>query len=189
MVTLRVGGRVVVSGAGGVFPDGDAVPDGDLLGADEDVFDEQAQDALALGHGGGVRALVEAGEEAFEVVGEFEVDLAVGELGVQGVDLGAQAGLAAAQVRDAGAQLVDGDQLFLVGLDHAGDRGGGLGEGGLQPGALGGDRVAGAGVVQAAVDLGADQGRVGEQGGDVVPDDLVEVVGADGLFAQTRPPS
>ena len=48
MVTLRVGGWVVVSGAGGVFADGDAVPDGDLLGTDEDVFDEQAHDALAF---------------------------------------------------------------------------------------------------------------------------------------------
>ena len=32
-------------------------------------------------------------------------------------------------------------------------------------------------------DLGADQGRVGEQAGDVVPDDGVEVVGADRLAA------
>jgi hypothetical protein len=36
-----------------VFADGDAVPDGDLFGSDEDVFDEQAQDALAFGHVGG----------------------------------------------------------------------------------------------------------------------------------------
>ena len=47
--------------------------------------------------------------------------------------------------------------------------------------ALVGDGVVGAGVVEAPVDLGADQGRVGQQGGDVVPDDLVEVVGADRL--------
>src|SRR6266508_5410116 len=40
MVTLRVG-VVGVSLAGGAFPDGDPVPDGDLFGSDEDVFDEQ----------------------------------------------------------------------------------------------------------------------------------------------------
>ena len=39
-----------------------------------------------------------------------------------------------------------------------------------------GDRVGGAGLLQAPGDLGADQGRVGEQAGDMVPDDLVEVV-------------
>ena len=54
MVTLRVGGRGLVCAAGGVFADRDAVPDGDLLGSDEDVFDEQAQDALAFGYVGGV---------------------------------------------------------------------------------------------------------------------------------------
>jgi hypothetical protein len=33
--------------------------------------------------------------------------------------------------------------------------------------------------VEAVVDLGADQVRAGEQAGDVIPDDGVEVVGAD----------
>ena len=58
----------------------------------------------------------------------------------------------------------------------------GLGQGGC-PGACrcAGDGVGGAGGVEALVDLGADQLRVGEQPGDVVPDDRVEVVGADGL--------
>jgi broad specificity phosphatase PhoE len=171
IVTLRVGVGVVVSGGGGVFVDGDAVPDGDLLGSDEDVFDEQAQDALAFGDGGGVRSAVEVGEEAFEVVGELEVDLAVGELGVEGVDLGAQAGLAAAQVRHPVTQFVDGDELLLERLDHAGDCRGGFGEAGFQAFALVGDRVAGPGGVQPPVDLGADQARVGgaDPGGDGTP--------------------
>jgi hypothetical protein len=69
--------------------------------------------------------------------------------------------------------------LFLERLDHAGDRLGGLGEGVVQSLTLLGGRVAGAGLLEAPVDLGADDGRVGEQGTDVVPDDLVEVVGAD----------
>jgi len=54
--------------------------------------------------------------------------------------------------------------------------------------ALGGGRVGGADLGQALADLGADQGRVGEQAGDVVPDDLIDVAGADGLVAATRPP-
>ena len=63
----------------------------------------------------------------------------------------------------------------------AADRRAGLGEGLLELAALAGDRVGCAGPFQPLADLGADEGGVGEQGGDVVPDDLVGVVGADGL--------
>src|SRR6478752_4131903 len=123
---LRVGLRAVVGPAAGVVPHRDGVADGDLVRADEHVFDEQAQDALAFGDGrcGGLAA--QPGEEVFEVVGELEVDLPVGELAVQRVDLVVQAGLAGAQLGHAGAELVEGDQLLLVGADEPGDRRGGL---------------------------------------------------------------
>ena len=75
-----------------------------------------AQDALAVFDGGGGGVAAQLGEEAFEVAGELEVGVPVGGLGVEGVDLAAQARLAGAQVRHAGAQLVDGDQLLGVGL-------------------------------------------------------------------------
>src|SRR4051794_12398105 len=88
--------RVGVGAAGRVVADRDAVPDGDLVGADEDVLDEQPQHALAFGNGRGGGLDAQAGEEVLEVVGEFEVDLAVGELGVQSLQLLAQAGLAGA---------------------------------------------------------------------------------------------
>jgi hypothetical protein len=48
MVTLRVGAVGVLGVVGGGFPDGDAVSDGDFVGSDEDVFDEQSQHALAF---------------------------------------------------------------------------------------------------------------------------------------------
>ncbi len=89
---LRVGFGAVVGPAARVVPHRDAVADGDLVGADEDVFDEQPQDALAFGDGGCGGLAAEPGEEVFEVVGELEVGLAVGELAVEGVDLVAQAG-------------------------------------------------------------------------------------------------
>ena len=49
---------MVAAAAGRWFADGDAVADGDFLGADEDVLDDGAQDALALfgGGAGGVAA-------------------------------------------------------------------------------------------------------------------------------------
>ena len=178
---LRVGFGAVVGPAAHVVPHRDGVADGDLVGADENVFDEQAQDALAFGDGrcGGLAA--QPGEEVFEVVGELEVDLSVGELAVERVDLVAQAGLAGAQLGHAGPELVEGDQLLLVGADEPGDRRGGLGQSGIETLALGGGGVGGADLVEPLVDLVSDQGRVGEQGGDVVPDDGVEVVGAHRL--------
>ena len=99
MVTLRVGLGVVLDRAGVPGAGGDPVPDGDLLWADEDVFDQQPQDAASFGGGGGFGAGVQLGQEAFEVIGELEVGVAVGGLGVQGVELAAQVLLAGAQVR------------------------------------------------------------------------------------------
>jgi len=87
---------VFVAAAGGAFPDGDPVADGDLFGSDEDVFDEQPEHALTFGDARGVGLLLELVEEAFQVVGEGEVGLPVGELGVEGLYLGVQAGFAGA---------------------------------------------------------------------------------------------
>src|SRR5215207_4235243 len=129
MVALRVGlGLVVGEGGVGAVADRDAVPDGDLLGSDEDVLDQQPQHSLTLLDAGDLGRVAQLGEEALEVVGEFEVELTVGELGVEGVDLAAQAGFARPQVGHPAAQLVDGEQVFLERLDHVHDRLGGLGE-------------------------------------------------------------
>src|SRR5665811_2212876 len=178
---LRVVLRVFLGPVAGVAADGDGVANGDLVGADEDVFDEQPQDPLALGHASGGSLVAQPGQEVLEVVGELEVDLTVGELGVQGVELVAQAGLAGPQLGHAGAQLVQGDQLLLVGADEPLDRLAGLGQGGVEPFALRGGRVGGAVLGEPLGDLGSDQGGVGQQRGDVVPDEAVEVVGADRL--------
>src|SRR4029077_15266593 len=99
----------------------------------------------------------------------------------------AQVGFAGAQAGHAAAELVDGDQVLAEGLDHAGDGGAGLGESGLQPLPLTDGRVAVAGGVESFVDLGADELWVGQQPGDVVPHDLVEVVGSDRLVATDAP--
>src|SRR5664279_2434246 len=175
---LRVGVGAVLGAVVGVAAGGDGVPDGDLVGADEDVFDEQAQDALALGDGGGGGLVAQSGEEVFEVVGEFEVDLAVGQLLVEGLDLVVQAGFAGAQFGHALTQFVETDQLFLVGGDEPLDRLAGFGQPGVETLALCGGRVGAAVLLESFADLGADQCRVGEQRGDVVPDEGVEVVGA-----------
>src|SRR5439155_17781706 len=108
---------VTLAGARAAWPGGDAVPDGDLLRADEDVLDEQPQDALAVFDGGRGGVAAQLGEEAFQVTGEGEVGVPVGGLRVEGVDLAAQGGLAGAQVRYPGAQFVNRDQLLGERLD------------------------------------------------------------------------
>ena len=96
MVTLRIGSGVALPGAGAVRAGGDAVPDGDFLRADEDVFDEQPQHPLAVLDGGGSGVAAQLSEEAFQVAREGEVCILVGGLGVERVELAAQAGLAGA---------------------------------------------------------------------------------------------
>src|SRR6266704_3568940 len=175
------------SAGGASSPSWDAVPDGDLLGSDEDVLDQEPEDALAFGDAGDGGCAGQLGEEAFEVACELEAGVAVGGLDVDGADLAAQGRLPGAQVRHPGAELVDGDQLLGVGLDHGGDRAGSLGRLEFEAVPLAGDRVGGAGRVQPLADLGPDEGGVGEQAGDVVPHDGVEVVGADRLVAADPP--
>src|ERR1019366_6131411 len=116
----------VIGACGG----GDRVADGDrvVVSADQDFADDKSQDALlfvevelVLVEVGRVEAVGETAEEALEGVGEFEVGLGVVQLGVERVELGAECGLALAQAGHPGAQLVDREELFLVGLDQAGD--------------------------------------------------------------------
>jgi hypothetical protein len=63
------------------------------------------------------------GEECLQVVGEREVGVAVGDLSVEGVDLVTEIGFAGSYVGHAGAQLIDGYELFCVWFDHPGDCG------------------------------------------------------------------
>ena len=105
MVTLRIRLSVVSAGGGSALADGDAVADGDLLGADEDVFDQQPQDTLTVFHGGCRGTGAQLGEETFQVIRELEVGVPVGGLGVEGVDLATQVRLPGAQVRHPGPQL------------------------------------------------------------------------------------
>ena len=94
---------------------------------------------------------------AFEGVGELEVGLGVVQLGVEAVELGLQRGLALAQRGHPGAELVERDELFLVGLDQPLDRGAGAGEVALERFAAAGGGVLGPRRGEAAVDLGADE--------------------------------
>jgi hypothetical protein len=70
------------------------VADDDAVGSDEDFADDGAQHTLAVLDAGVVGAFAQPGEEAVEVLGEFEVGVVVDELGVERVDLSADGGFA-----------------------------------------------------------------------------------------------
>src|SRR5260370_37761878 len=116
MVTLRIGSGVTLAGSRAAWASGDAVPDGDLLRADEDVLDEQPQHLLAVFDGGGGGVAAPLGGEAFQVAGGPEIGGPVGGLGVDGVELAAQVRFPGAPVRPAGPRLVGGDQMPYGGL-------------------------------------------------------------------------
>ena len=159
----------------------DRVSDGDrvVVAADEHFADDEAQDSLLFFEVELVESVGEAAEEALEGVGEFEVGLGVVKLGVERVELGAECGLALAQRGHPGAQLVDRDQLFLVGLDQAGDGALSAGDVAFERFAASAGGVLGPQRLQPAVDLRAHQLGVFEQPSDRVPDESVELIGAD----------
>lgn len=110
---MNVGTALCVFGLrAGAFADGDAVADGDLVWSDQDVLEQQPQHALAFFDGGDLGFVAERGEESFEVGGEREEGVAVGELAVERIYLVTQVGFSGAEVGPAGTQFVDGDQVL-----------------------------------------------------------------------------
>jgi hypothetical protein len=75
------------------------VPGGDLLGSDQDVLDQQTQHTLTFFDEGYLGLVRQLGHKPLQAVGEREVGLAVGEPGLQSVQLVSQSGFAGSQVR------------------------------------------------------------------------------------------
>ena len=155
--------------------DGDIV----LLAADEDFAHDEAQDALLLVHGQLVEAVGEAGEEAFERLGELEVGLGVVQFGFEGAELRGERGLALAQLGHPLAQLLERDQLLLVGLDQARGAGAHARELAFESLAAAGGGVLAADGFESALDLGSHELGLFEQVPDLCPDEVVELVCAD----------
>ena len=160
---------------------GDRVADSDLVvvASDQDLADDEPQDALLFVKVELVETGVEAAEESVEGVGELEVGLGVVELCLERVELGAERGLSLAQRGHASAQLVDREELFLVGLDQAVDRALRAGDVALERIAAAAGGVLGPQGLEAAVDLRAHERGVFEQPADLVPHEPVELIGAD----------
>ncbi len=154
--------------------------DGDVVLADQDLADDEPDDLLALLDGQVLAVVGEAGAEAVERLGELEVGLGVVQLGVERVQLRLENGFALAQLRGAGAELVERDQLFLVAVEQASQRILRAGEIPLERVTARGGWVRGAECLEPAVDLGLDQCGVVEQSEHTGPDELVDLGQADG---------
>lgn len=153
--------------------------DRDVVVADQDLPDDEPDDLLALLDGQVLGVGGEPCAEAFECLGELEVGLGVVQLGVERVQLGLHGGLTLAQLRCAGAQFLERDQLLLVAVEQPAYCGLGAGEVALERGPTPGGRVRGAHRLKPAVDLGLDQCRVFEQPEHSAPDELVDLCEAD----------
>ena len=141
---------------------GDRVLDDDRFGSDLDFFDHQPEHALAIGHIERLGSIVELGQEAFEALGERDVRLGIYQLGVERGELVLDGHFAMAERRHTSPELVERNQLLLIRLDQPRDPGPEAGQ------FLGGDvtldvhGVARAEIGQATIDLGPDQGGIGE---------------------------
>src|SRR5215218_7865605 len=167
--------RSVAVGGGDRVADGDGV----VVVADEYFAHDEAQDALSFLEGQLVEPVGEAGEEAFERLGELEVGLGVVQLAFERFELGGERGLALAQCGHPRAQLLKRHKLLLVGLDQALFAGAHARELAVESLAPAGGGVLAADRLEAAVDLGFDELGLFEQARDLGPDELVELVGAD----------
>src|SRR5215216_17573 len=167
--------RSVAVGGGDRVADGDGV----VVAADEYFAHDEAQDALSFLEGQLVEPVGEAGEEAFERLGELEVGLGVVQLAFERFELGGERGLALAQRGHPRAQLLKRHKLLLVGLDQALFAGAHAREFAVESLAPPGGGVLAAHRLEPAVDLGFDELGLFEQARDLGPDELVELVGAD----------
>ena len=153
--------------------------DGVVVAADLHFAHDEPQDPLLAGGVELVQTVGEAAEEPVERVGELEVGLGVVQLGIEAVELGLQRCLAFAQRGHPAAEFLERDQLFLVGLDQAGDCLVGAGEVALERVTAAGGGVLGPHRGEAAVDLGAHECGVLQQPADLGPDERVELISAD----------
>jgi hypothetical protein len=155
------------------------VADGDVVFADQDLFDDQPDDLLALLDAEVLGVGSEPCAEAGERLGELEVGLGVVQLGVESVQLGLHGGLAFAHLGRAGAEFFERDQLLLVAVQQPAQRGLRAGEVALERVPTPGGWVRCPHHLKAAIDLGLDQSRVLEQPEHPGPDELVDLGEAD----------
>ena len=87
--------------------------------ADQDILDKQPDDPLALLNIHGLGALLQPGEKTCQGFGEFQPGFLFPRLADDGLPFSAGSLFLFSQLGHARAQLVDGDQVFLISLKQA----------------------------------------------------------------------
>jgi len=156
------------------------VTDGDVVVAEQDLVNDESDDLLALLDRESVCVVGEAGAERVERFGQLEIGLGVVQFGVEGVQLCAQRRLTSAELRHAGAEFLERDQLLLVAVDQSAQRILRTGEVALEAFAATGTGVLAAERLESPVDLDLDQLGILQQCEHLDPDRLVDFVDAYG---------
>ena len=128
--------------------------------ADQHLLDEEANDALALGDVQCFGRRAQPCQEVGQGLGEPEIGLAILGTIDGGLQLTVQSLLLTAELGRSVAQLVDGDQLLLIGVDQTPDTIADPDQAVSQFGLALLVGVGGTGRLQSPVDLGADESRV-----------------------------
>ena len=148
----------------------------DALRSDEHLSDKQPENPLTLRNRGAPGCLAQTGEEASEVLGELKIPLAIHGLGFERFELGLKGRGLLSELGRAAAQLVQGDQLLLIGLHEAVDGALRSSELALQLRLLHDNRAGSPQLLETALELCMDELGIGEQGRHVVPNHLIQVV-------------
>ena len=163
------------------------VPDDDRVGPDPNLFDHQPKHALTIGNLEGVGGIMQLAKKRFQALGQRHVRLGVEEVRLQGGKLGLDRGFSVAQERHACPELIERDQLFLVGFDQAGHPGPGASQVLGRDVALHVTDMIDAQLHQPTIDFGAHERGIAEQLDDVLPDEPLHRVLPDGTIGTAAP--
>jgi hypothetical protein len=157
----------------------DRVPDRDGVSVHQDVLDKEADDLLPIRDLQRLRRLVQPPKEVGQGFGEAQKRHPVSGLVEDGLQFRQHGLFASAQLRHPATQLVEGQEVLLIGREQALHALPGPRQLAFQSVLPPLRRFGGAGRVEAPVELGLDERRVLDQVDDLPPHDPVEQVLAD----------
>ena len=150
--------------------------DGDFVLGDQNLLHEESDDTLPFGDVQGFGTRAQPRQKAGQGLGEPEIGLPILGAIDGGLQFAMQSLFLAAQLGRSVAQLVDGDQLFLIGRDQAVDT---LADPDKPMPKVGLTLLVGigdTGCLQSPVDLRAYQCRIFEQADQLGPHDVIKQI-------------
>ncbi len=156
------------------------MPNHDSLWPHEHLFDEQTEHPLTFRNRGSIGCSSKTRKKALEILRELEIRLPVHRLCFLGLELSTQGGSLLPEFRRAAAELLQCDQLLLIGLHEAVDGAFGSPKRALKLRFLCRHRARGPQLLKTAIEFRSYELGIGDQGRHVVPDQFVQVILAHG---------